>query len=77
MAKSARILKENIDPGDIFLGNLTTDCYFVYQADGQIDVVRAHKMADIFDVYHDRGITLRKISISGGTKNPRLSDPEL
>jgi len=77
MAKSARTLKENVDPGNIFLGNLTTDCYFVYQADGQIDVVRAHKMADIFDVYHDRGITLRKISISGGTKNPRLSDPEL
>jgi hypothetical protein len=77
MAKSARILKENVDPSDIFLGNLTTDCYFVYQADGQIDVVRAQKMADIFDVYHDRGITLRKISISGGTKNPRTSEPEV
>jgi hypothetical protein len=77
MAKSARILKENVDPDDILPGNLTTDCYFVYQEGGQIDLVRSYKMVDIFDEYHDRGISLQRISISGGTRNPKVSDPQI
>ena len=70
------ILKEDVDPKEISTGDLTTDCYFVHRMGGKIDVARG-SMVHIFDDYHDRGITLTQIEMSGGTLNPKLNKPRL
>lgn len=70
------ILKEDVDPNEISTGDLTTDCYFVHHSGGKIDVARG-SMVRIFDDYHDRGITLTQIEMSGGTLNPKLNKPRL
>lgn len=76
MAQSARILREDVDPGGIHPRDLTTDCYFVRRADGQVDVARG-AMVRIFDTYHDLGIALRRIWHAGGRRNPKFQEPEL
>ena len=70
------ILKEDVDPTGIHKSNLTTDCYFIHRADGGIDIARG-SMVHIFDDYHDRGITLTQIEMSGGSLNPKLNKPQL
>lgn len=70
------ILKEDVDPNDIPKSDLTTDCYFIYRSGGKIDVARG-SMVHIFDDYHDRGITLTRIEMSGGNLNPKLNKPRL
>ena len=55
---------------------LPTDVHVVtYKGeDGEqkVDAVRAYKMTDIFDGYHDRGITVLSISSGFGTVRPNL-----
>jgi len=72
-----RILKEQASPGDIHPRQLTNDCYYVHRVDGQVDIARAGKMVEVFDVYHDLGILLRRIEHSGGRRNPKFQEPEL
>jgi hypothetical protein len=71
------ILLENIDPTDIEPRRLTNDCKFVQRTTGEIDLVRCHKMVDIFDYYYDRTIKLSRIWHAGGTGNPKFQKPDL
>lgn len=77
MAQSAKILKEDILPDQIHPRDLTTDCYFVHRADGQVDVARAGSMVHVFDTYHDMGIRLRRIKPAGGRRNPKFQEPTI
>jgi len=70
------ILKEDVDPNDISKSDLTTDCYFIHQSGGKIDIARGSAV-HIFDDYHDRGITLTQIEMSGGSLNPKLNKPKI
>lgn len=76
MAKvSSSVLKEGVQPSDIKASALTTDCYFVHRTDGQIDLAKG-EMVPIFDDYYDRKLTLKRIELAGGTRNPKNSKPE-
>ena len=70
------ILKEDVIPTEISKSELTTDCYFVHRKGGKVDVVRGSAV-HIFDEYHDRGIHLTQIEMSGGNLNPKLHTPKL
>lgn len=70
------ILKEDVDPSEISRGDLTTDCYFIHREGGKIDVARGSAV-HIFDDYHDRGIKLKAIEMSGGSLNPKLNSPKI
>lgn len=72
-----RMLVEDIDPNSLNLKKLTNDCYLVVRKNGRKDIVRAKKMVDVFDFYHDLGISLSKIDFAGGTRNPKFQEPEL
>lgn len=71
------VVVEDVDPREIPLSELTTDCHFVIREDGKTDIVKAYRKVDIFDTYYDIGIPLREIRISGGTLNPRSKTPKL
>lgn len=62
--KKVQILAENIDMGDVEVRNLPSDCHTVVRDDGVTDMVLAEKRVDIFDLYHDLGIKLKKITLS-------------
>lgn len=70
------ILKEDVNPDEIKKSDLTCDCYFVYRTGGKVDVAKG-SMVHIFDDYYDRGITLTKIDMSGGSLNPKLNKPNI
>jgi len=72
-----RVIAQDVKLYDIKPQNLTSDCHVVIRKDGIVDVIRAHKMVDIFDHYHDLGIRIQKIELSGGTRNPRLQSSEV
>jgi len=74
--KSVIVVAEDVKLYDVSPDKLTTDCHTVIRKDGVVDIVRAAKMVDIFDVYHDLGIRLQKIEVSGGRRNPKLQSPE-
>ena len=77
MAKvDCKVLKEDIDPSSLKTSNLTTDCYFVHLSDGRVDLAKGG-MVPIFDDYHDRKLTISRIQIAGGSRNPKLSQPEV
>ena len=42
-----------------------------------VDVVSAHCMADIFDLYHDEGKKVSRIWVLGGKLSPKLATPEI
>jgi len=77
MAQFAKVLREDVDPSSIRPKDLTTDCYYVHRADGQIDLARAGKMVEVFDVYHDLGIFLKRIKHAEGRRNPKFQEPLL
>lgn len=70
------ILLENADIKSLSKGNLTTDCYVVVREDGQVDLARG-AMVSIFDLYHDKGVEIVRISHAGGTLNPKLHSPKI
>jgi len=70
-----QVVAENLSLYEINPRQLTTDCHTVIRKDGVVDVVRAYKMSDIFDFYHDLGIRIQRIELSGGVLNPRTSKP--
>jgi hypothetical protein len=70
------ILREDVDPTTLNIRNLTNDCKFVRRADGSIDLVREYSSVRIFDHYWDRGILIKKIWHTGGTRNPKFQQPE-
>lgn len=72
-----KVVAEDVNLYDIIPGQLTTDCHTVIRKDGVVDVVRAYKMVDIFDLYYDLGVRIQKIQLSGGTLNPRSQSPEV
>ena len=77
MAKvTATVLKEDVDPASIKKTDLTTDCYYVYLSDGRVDLAKG-EMVPIFDDYHDRKLTISRIQIAGGSRNPKRSNPEV
>ena len=77
MAKvGCKVLKEEIDPSSIKKSDLTTDCYFVHLSDGRVDLAKGG-MVPIFDFYHDKKLTISRLVLSGGTRNPKLSNPEV
>ena len=60
------IFDQNIDPKNLDDASLPTDIHLVeYEVEGTlyVDSVRAYKMSDIFDAYHD------KLSAIGGKVN--------
>ncbi len=73
---TGKVLKEDIDPSSYKKSDLTTDCYFVYLSDGRVDLAKGG-MVPIFDDYHDRKLTISRIQIAGGSRNPKLSQPEV
>ena len=68
-----KVVAEDTHLYDIDPRKLTSDCHTVTRTDGAVDVVRAYRMVDIFDLYYDLGVYLQKIELSGGTLNPRNS----
>ena len=74
--KGVLVLKEDINPQDFKGSQLTTDCYYVHRAGGKIDLVRG-SMVPIFDEYWDQGMTLTRIQLAGGSRNPKISQPEI
>jgi len=72
-----KVVAEDVKLYDIFPGQLTSDCHTVIRKDGIVDVVRAYRMVDIFDLYFDLGVRIQKIELSGGTLNPRSLPPEV
>ena len=76
MKATSSVLKEDIDPSEISRSKLTTDCYFVYLDTGRVDLNRG-EMVPIFDDYHDRKLKISQITLAGGTRNPKNSEPEL
>lgn len=77
MASTAKLLKEDVNPKEISLSDLTTDCLFVHLADGTVDIVRSPQMVKAFDMYHDAGKKVVKIEVSGGRLNPKTQDPNV
>lgn len=77
MSNSAKIVKEQVSPGEIHPRQLTSDCYFVFRKDGQVDIARAGRMVEVFDTYHDLGVLLWRIQHAQGRRNPKFQDPEL
>ena len=77
MAKEVSIIKEGVTLEDVKSRDLTTDCHFVHREDGGIDIVRGETMVKIFDVYHDKKVKITRIEVSGGTLNPKLSEPRI
>jgi hypothetical protein len=71
MTKVLTVL-EGIDPKDLDLSTLPTDCHTVCREDGVIDIMRAQKKTDIFDLYYDLGIALKSITVTGGKISPRM-----
>jgi len=71
-----KVLKEEIDPSSYKKSDLTTDCYFVHLSNGRIDLAKGG-MVPIFDDYHDRKLTISRLELSGGNRNPKLSQPEV
>lgn len=65
------VVAENVLPSEINSKEITSDCHLVTRVDGVVDLVRAYKMTDIFDVYHDLGIQILRIQLSGGSLNPK------
>ena len=66
-----KIVEQDIDPSNIKDADLPTDVHLVtFEHEGvQVhDLVRAHKMSDIFDPYHDtlRPLNGKVISIKSG-----------
>lgn len=74
--KGMLVLKEDVDPTDFKGSQLTTDCYYVFRTDKQVDLVRGG-MVSIFDEYYDKGVTLTEIRLAGGSRNPKISKPEI
>ena len=74
--KGMLVLKEDIDPTDFKGSQLTTDCYYVFRTDKQVDLVRGGMVA-IFDEYYDKGVMLTEIRLAGGNRNPKISKPEI
>ena len=70
-----KMVKEDVNLYDINPRKLTSDCMTVIRMDGVVDVVRSYKMVDVFDMYHDLGIKLKKIEICGGVLNPKNQEP--
>ena len=59
--------------------NLPGDTHLItYEVDGEVklDAVRAYKMVDIFDGYHDRGVKVTRIESGYGKIKPKLYNPE-
>ena len=74
--KGVIVLKEDVNPKDFKGSQLTTDCHYVYRDDGKIDLVRGG-MVPIFDEYWDQGLSLKRIQLAGGSRNPKISQPEI
>lgn len=72
-----RVVAQGVKMQEIDPKKLTTDCMTVIREDGVIDVVRAYKMVDIFDHYHDLGVSLKRILLSGGVLNPKNQSPTM
>lgn len=70
-----KVVKEDVQLYEIDPQKLTSDCMTVIRMDGIVDVVRAYKMVDVFDMYHDLGIRLKKILLCGGVLNPKRQNP--
>ena len=73
--KEVSIIKEDIIREDIPTKKLTSDCHFVTRICGMVDVVRGVSMVKIFDHYHDKGIKIKSIEVSGGQLNPKMNEP--
>jgi hypothetical protein len=70
-----RVVKEDVNLYDIDPRKLTSDCMTVIRMDGIVDIVRSYKMVDVFDMYHDLGVRLKKIELCGGVLNPKNQKP--
>jgi hypothetical protein len=61
---------------DINTYNLPSDSYLIYYRDKEgekVDICRAARMVDVFDLYYDRfGGVIKKIDYSNGRVNPRV-----
>ncbi len=77
MAKSVKVLREDVSPGDFHPRDLTTDCYFIHRKCGQVDLVKGSGMVPVFDFYHDMGILLSKIKHAEGRRNPKFQEPQI
>lgn len=70
------LLFDGITDNTINNYNLPSDSYLVYYSDKdgrKVDICRASRMVDIFDLYYDRfGGTIRGIDYTKGRMNPKI-----
>jgi hypothetical protein len=71
-----RVVAENVNPKELDPRKLTTDCLLVFRKDGSTDMVRSYRKVEVFDLYYDLGIKLTQIECAGGTRNPKLQEPD-
>jgi hypothetical protein len=76
LSYSCELLFANSSIDEANTGSLPSDSYLVYYQDKEgtkIDICRAPKMVNIFDLYYDRfGSSIKKIDYSMGRVNPRV-----
>lgn len=71
-----KLIAEDIHLYDIIPKELTSDCYTVIRMDGTVDIVKSSRMVDVFDLYYDLGVKLKRIEMSGGLRDPRFQEPQ-
>ena len=67
--------KEAIKGEDTDLPTDTHIVTYVSEGETKLDAVRAHRMVDIFDGYHDRGLSVTRIDSGYGKLRPNLYNP--
>ena len=73
------VFDQNVNPSEMVDSELPTDIHLVEYQVGEtlyVDMIRAYKMVDIFDIYYDKlsalGGTLNSISNGYGKIKPKL-----
>jgi hypothetical protein len=65
MSRTVITVQEDADISCIDLSEMATDCHFVHRKGGAVDILRANRMVDIFDLYYDLSIPITKIEVAG------------
>lgn len=76
LSYKCEVLFTNVTDVSVDNNSLPTDSYLVYYKDSEgnkLDICRAARMVNIFDLYYDRfGLSLKRIDYTKGRKNPRI-----
>lgn len=75
--RQVKVLLQDVETSELDPKKLTNDCMLVIRKDGLKDIVKSSRMVDVFDLYHDLGISIERIDNHFGFRNPKFESPEL